>query len=153
MNTYFFLFFNHPRDSCVHSLSVSVKLVTGGLKVAASFVFVWSLVCCCKVHIGSVIQKYSAASLRMSPDWLNWGGSVVPPWPPTPSHPPNPIPETLLSLVSVRLPGPGLCSLHLLYTLFLFFSCKSIQLYLTAADSNSGHCWQLKPSESSRSFW
>uniref|UniRef100_A0A8C7XBJ1 Protein tweety homolog n=1 Tax=Oryzias sinensis TaxID=183150 RepID=A0A8C7XBJ1_9TELE len=26
-------------------------------------------------------------------------------------------------------------------------------LYLTAADSNSGHCWQLKPSESSRSFW
>ncbi|XP_059203287.1 protein tweety homolog 3 isoform X3 [Centropristis striata] len=26
-------------------------------------------------------------------------------------------------------------------------------LYLTAADSNSGHSWQLKPSESSRSFW
>uniref|UniRef100_A0A8D2ZYF7 Protein tweety homolog n=1 Tax=Scophthalmus maximus TaxID=52904 RepID=A0A8D2ZYF7_SCOMX len=26
-------------------------------------------------------------------------------------------------------------------------------LYLTAADSNSGQCWQLKPSESSRSFW
>uniref|UniRef100_A0A3Q1IKZ7 Protein tweety homolog n=1 Tax=Anabas testudineus TaxID=64144 RepID=A0A3Q1IKZ7_ANATE len=29
----------------------------------------------------------------------------------------------------------------------------SVSLYLTAADSNSGHCWQLKPSESSRSFW
>uniref|UniRef100_A0A3P8X2B0 Protein tweety homolog n=1 Tax=Cynoglossus semilaevis TaxID=244447 RepID=A0A3P8X2B0_CYNSE len=26
-------------------------------------------------------------------------------------------------------------------------------LYLTAADSDSGHCWQLKPSDSSRSFW
>ncbi|XP_068605808.1 protein tweety homolog 3 isoform X2 [Brachionichthys hirsutus] len=26
-------------------------------------------------------------------------------------------------------------------------------LYLTAADSNSGHSWQLKPSDSSRSFW
>lgn len=79
----------------------------------------------------------------------NLNHSLLPPWP-------EPLPEILPSLVSVCLPGPRRCFVYLLYTLFLSFFVffyEPIQLYLTAADSNSGHSWQLKPSESSRSFW